>query len=228
MASRRPALPLLLPPSLGRNMIQRLVRVYNRNQRCRPCLTRSLTSIAGLCAGDLLAQTSTGDGIDTKRLARVGAFAFLLQAPVCFHFYRLLDKHVFPRDPVRMLAVATKVLIDQALFSPAYTAVYYGAMKTFEGRPCDTLPTLREKLWPTIKAGWLFWVPAHSVNFCMVAPQYRVLSVLGFSVAWTAILSTIAARSGAVLDDPLTNVRAVARASAAVESFLTEGCYCVN
>lgn len=73
-------------------MIQRLVRMYNRNQRCRPCLTRSLTSIAGLCAGDLLAQTSTGDGIDTKRLVRVGAFAFLLQAPVCFHFYRLLDK----------------------------------------------------------------------------------------------------------------------------------------
>jgi len=209
-------------------MAQSIFRAYNRNQRCRPGLTSSLTSLAGLCIGDLVAQTSAGQGIDAKRLARIGAFACLLHSPVCFHFYRLLDKHVFPGDPARLLAVATKVLIDQTLFSPAYLALYYGAMKTLEGRRCDTVATLREKLWPTIKTGWLFWIPAHSVNFCMVGPQHRLLTILGFSIAWTAVLSTIATCPHPKLDDSLTSVRAVARASAVVGGFAPEGCYSLS
>ena len=88
-----------------------------------------------------------------------------------------------PRVFSSPLSVASKLVVDQGLFSPALCAIYYVAMKTLEGTPCEAGAALRERLWPTVTAAWLFWVPAQCMNFRVVGPEHRFIAALGMNVS---------------------------------------------
>lgn len=175
----------------------------------------------GMVSGELLARAAQSkDEVDVAACARVAAYGFFLQGPCTYVFYGALDKIVMPRRSMSVLAVATKLLIDQAAFSPALVCLYYGAMRTLEGKPWDAKNTICKKFWPTMTAAYTFWVPVQFVNFRFVADEYRIPVLLVFSVAWNAILSTVASSHQPVSEQKLANVQVGHGAGSALENFI--------
>lgn len=117
--------------------------------------------------------------------------------------------------------MASKLLLDQGMFSPALCAAYYVAMKTMEGTPWEASAALRERLWPTVTAAWLFWVPAQCMNFRVVGPEHRVIVALGMNVVWNAVLSTIATANERTVIGPLANVEIAAVSGKSVEALMS-------
>ncbi|GMH40368.1 hypothetical protein BSKO_08272 [Bryopsis sp. KO-2023] len=166
--------------------------LYNRLLNSHPILSRSVTSCLGLMAGDLLAQAAARKPYSRERTLRFAAFGFVLHGPGLYAFYTNLDKFVFPNDRFSTKTVITKVVIDQCVWAPSFTCVFYAFMKAMERKSHETGKTIREKFWPTLTAGYSFWVPAHLVNYRLIPPAQRVLYVNAVNIIWNAILSTIA------------------------------------
>lgn len=197
MASKRPVALPLVPPHTRKAVVataslaRKLWAAYNHNLVVKPLVTRAASATVGLVAGDAIAQASSGERFDLARSLRVGLFAFCINGPLCYKFYTAVDRVVFPACPTSWRAVAAKTFIDQVVFSPPLLCVYLGLMKAMEGKPHESLSTIREKAWPCSSAGFAFWVPAHIVNFKLIPDAYRSLAVVSLAMAWTAILSTI-------------------------------------
>ena len=109
------------------------------------------------------------------------------------YYYGALDRGVVLAAPTAPLTVATKVAIDQLLFTPLCTLLFYAYKCASEGRPSHYTAELQEKLLPTLKAGWSLWPVAHVVNFAFVPTQHRILYANFVSVAGTFLLSRAAA-----------------------------------
>ena len=76
-----------------------------------------------------------------------------------------------------MGTVFSKMAIDQLVFTPVGTLVFYAAMKTLEGDAAGLPRALQDKFWPTLLAGYALWPAAHLVNFRFVSNKYRVLYI---------------------------------------------------
>jgi hypothetical protein len=53
---------------------------------------------------------------------------------------------VMPATPTAPLAVALKVLLDQALQTPLGYCLFFSSMKLLEGRPAEAAPAIRAKV----------------------------------------------------------------------------------
>jgi hypothetical protein len=60
--------------------------------------------------------------------------------------YEFLDATVVPSAPTSPLAVALKVLLDQGLQTPLGMALFFAALKVFEGRPGEAVPDVKAKV----------------------------------------------------------------------------------
>ena len=55
------------------------------------------------------------------RCLRLSLYGLLIDGPIGHQWYKLLDKHVFPRAPTSLRAVLTKTAADQLLWAPVMT-----------------------------------------------------------------------------------------------------------
>ena len=108
-------------------------------------------------------------------------------------YYGALDARVGLTAPTAPPTVATKVAIDQLIFSPICTLAFYAYKVTAEGRPTEYFKELEQKLWPTLKAGWSLWPAAHVINFALIPTHHRILYANVVSVAGTYLLSRASA-----------------------------------
>ena len=108
-------------------------------------------------------------------------------------YYGALDRKVGFAAPTSPPTVIKKVAIDQLIFSPLCTLLFYAYKCTSEGRAGQYVHELQEKLWPTLKAGWMLWPAAHVVNFALIPTHHRILYANVVSVAGTFLLSRAAA-----------------------------------
>ena len=108
-------------------------------------------------------------------------------------YYGALDRNVMAHAPTTPLGVASKVAIDQLLFSPLCTLVFYAYKCIAEARAHELGQELERKYLPTLQAGWKLWPAAHVINFALVPTQHRILYANVVSVAGTYILSRAAA-----------------------------------
>lgn len=108
-------------------------------------------------------------------------------------YYGALDRKVGIHAPTSPPTVIKKVAIDQLIFSPLCTLLFYAYKCTSEARPGEYSHELQQKLWPTLKAGWMLWPAAHVVNFALVPTHHRILYANVVSVAGTFLLSRAAA-----------------------------------
>ena len=81
-------------------------------------------------------------------------------------------RHALPKlakyeSPVsdRPAVVLAKMAIDQLIFTPVGTVIFYSAFKTMEGNAAGIPATLSDKFWPTLLAGYALWPVAHIINF---------------------------------------------------------------
>jgi hypothetical protein len=114
-------------------------------------------------------------------------------------WYTALDRNVYPDDPKSTKAVVTKTALDQLLWAPAFSCVFFFFIHALDGHPAAALEAIRTKLGPMLLANYALWPLAHLVNFRFVPPSQRILYINAVQILWSAYLSHLAARGMAPL-----------------------------
>lgn len=114
-------------------------------------------------------------------------------------WYTTLDRNVYPDDPKSNKAVITKTALDQLLWAPAFSCVFFFFIHALDGHPEAAVDAIRTKLGPMLLANYALWPAAHLVNFRFVPPAQRILYINAVQILWSAYLSHLAARGMGVL-----------------------------
>lgn len=175
------------------NVLTTLWAQYNKVLEEKPIRVKSITSFFGFMIGDICAQSISGGVYDPLRTARLTAFGVLMDGPVGHCWYTLLDKNVRPEDPKSAEAIVTKMALDQLIWAPVFSCVFFTFIRTLEGHPEAALSTIQNELVPTITANYALWPLAHIINFRFVPSQQRILYINFVQILWTCYLSNLAA-----------------------------------
>jgi len=100
---------------------------------------------------------------------------------------------VFPKDPTSTKAVVAKTALDQLLWAPAFSCVFFAFVNLFEGRPDLIAPAIAAKLLPMLAANYALWPLAHLINFKFVPSKQRILYINCVQILWSAYLSHLSA-----------------------------------
>ena len=206
--------------------LRRLAAGYDRLNTTRPVLTKSLTSSLMLGASDIVCQKlvpsshDASGGLDVQRAARMASWGLLVNGPIGHLWYLGLERMVRIQGA---LAIAAKVAIDQLVWTPPLTALFFTYEGCLQGETLDEAKgCAAEKLWPTLKANWVVrrprqsrasvmsiiavpipvsrawqvWPVVHLCTFSVVPLNYRVLWVNCANFVWSGFLSMQAHSSG--------------------------------
>lgn len=133
-----------------------LWRAYNVRLAEAPLLTKAFTSLVGFFLGDLIAQkflsNSPTGGLDRARLARMASFGFLIHGPVGHYWYGALDRAIVGTAPLK---VAMKVVVDQVLWAPVFTALFFSYLGLAEKKTKNEIVSkIRNDTWTGVTASW--------------------------------------------------------------------------
>ncbi|EEH52992.1 uncharacterized protein MICPUCDRAFT_7861, partial [Micromonas pusilla CCMP1545] len=139
-------------------------------------------------------------GHDFGRTTRQAAFNFLLYGPAQHFWYGALARW-FPMTAGASIATnltpfAIKVFLNQAVLGPVVVTTFFAWSAAFTGKLSEYPRQMRERCFPTLRRGWVFWVPAASINFAVVPVRFQVLYMSCCSIVWNYILSTAVAGGG--------------------------------
>jgi len=165
---------------------------YNELLADKPIMVKSATSFFGFMIGDICAQTIMGGAYDPFRTARLTAFGVLMDGPIGHCWYSTLDKNVMPEDPKSTKAIIMKTGLDQLVWAPFFSCVFFTFIRTLEGHPEAALSTIQSQLVPTIVANYALWPLAHLINFRFVPSEQRILYINFVQILWTSYLSNLA------------------------------------
>lgn len=92
------------------------------------------------------------------RTAKMATFGLALHGPIGHYWYGFLDRSIMTAAPTSAAAVAAKTAIDQILWAPIFTSVFFGSMKLMDGKANEIQDEVSNKLWPTMKVNWTVYV----------------------------------------------------------------------
>lgn len=125
-----------------------------------------------------------------QRTLHVGLTGFTFSGPISHAWYGLLEGIVGSLGLASFYSsLATKMLLDAAIFSPVAVAGYFVWRSVLDGS--DIRWKLEHKWIPAVQASWSFWPLANVFNFGLVPLPYRVLYNNCLSLAWNAYLSNV-------------------------------------
>lgn len=181
------------PGSSGKNNIfVSLWAMYNARLAVYPITTKAITSLIGFFLGDLVAQKFLGDegaAFNWARIARMSAFGFLIHGPAGHYFYSFLDRLIVGTSPLK---VASKVAIDQILWAPVFTALFFSFLGFAEGKSLDdVIEKIKRDTWIAVTTSWKFWPLAHTINFAFVPTSQRLLYINSLQIGYNVILSML-------------------------------------
>lgn len=192
----------------GKQLVERLLeraqhhlhstwKVYERAIDETPYRAKAFTSGVGLTVADMIAQAVEGSGYDVARTARMASFGLLWHGIASHIWYELLDNRV-PGQASSPGTVMAKMVLDQVIWAPFNTMVFYAYLAAATGSLAELPAVLQTKLIPTILAGYALWPLAHIINFRFVPQQHRLLYVNLVNLVWTVWLSGMANNSTTV------------------------------
>lgn len=150
------------------------VRWYNQQLEERPLVTKSLTSMLLVGAGDIVCQklVEGNETFDPSRWARAAFLGGVWVGPVLHLWYNQLARLI----PGSGIAVTLKRLIlDQSVFAPTAIPTYLFLIMALEGRASEAPAKLRRDYLDTMIANWKLWIPAQFINFkCARARRARL------------------------------------------------------
>lgn len=171
-------------------MAVRLSRAYEAILKEQPVPTKMATGGVLWGAGDAVAQ-QTSDSFDMPRLSRAMAYGTIIHAPFAHVHYEFLEYFVRRFGVPKAMQAGTKLVMEQFVYwSWVSNSMYHFSMAKMEG--CDVEASVQrvyDRLWPTMKAQWAFWIPVQFLNFKYVPVRHQLNVVLLTSVVWTAALS---------------------------------------
>ena len=163
---------------LGGMAPKRLWNVYMKHLNQSPISTKIFTSVAAATLGDCIAQYASRPRgteaasweYDWPRTFRFCLFNGGFMAPLGHYYYNRLDRVVMPHAPTTMKAVASKIGIDQLIFAPICTAIFYAFKCVTENRPREFPQELSVKWGPTVLAGYKLWPGKIDANYVSIVP----------------------------------------------------------
>jgi peroxisomal membrane protein 2 len=143
-------------------LIQQLWADYNVALEMHPLLIKSITAGIVMGAADATGQCverikkegfQSRIRLDWLRCARFTIFGTFILAPWTHYYFRWLDRKLPPTETAFSLNNCLKVIFDQFIQSPIFTAVIIGSLSAMEGNKWDKIrQTLQEDLKPTFFA----------------------------------------------------------------------------
>lgn len=178
------------PPSQTGGIFAQFAQRYNAALETQPVLTKMAMTAGIVGTGDVMTQMFIEkrrlSDLDWKRLARMSALGAFLIGPVLHHWYGYLYRIMPGSD---MSTVIKRVALDQFTFAPVFTATFFTAIFTLEGR-LDELPKhFEDNYIPALKVNWMMWIPAQVINFSFIPPQHAVLFANFVALFWNSYLS---------------------------------------
>eukprot|EP00191_Tetraselmis_sp_GSL018_P018094 CAMPEP_0177589916 /NCGR_PEP_ID=MMETSP0419_2-20121207/7092_1 /TAXON_ID=582737 /ORGANISM="Tetraselmis sp., Strain GSL018" /LENGTH=208 /DNA_ID=CAMNT_0019080369 /DNA_START=265 /DNA_END=891 /DNA_ORIENTATION=+ len=165
---------------------------YNTALDAKPLLVKALTSAVGYTLGAFVSQALLpATAFSLVELISFAAYGAVLDAPCGHTFYKHLDDKVMPDNPRSKLAVLIKLTIDQLIYTPVLTCLFFAWICCTTGQPQSIVESIQAKLLPTLLANWVVWPVAHYFNFRYVPLEQRILFNNSIMVLWTAILSAL-------------------------------------
>lgn len=200
-------------PSFGKAL-----HCYDKLLLQYPLATKMVSSglIGGL--GDLLIQRVEANdekhihnnmkkkrAIDLRRLFIFTAVSALYFAPFIHYWFAYLENLSFSRPRSKLYKSLVMISLDQLIgaillksgFFYAFTIMerltppYSSSDSSRKSVLSEANELVRTKLWPTLKANWLYWPLVNWVNFMCVPAPYRVLFSNTAALLWNMFLSNL-------------------------------------
>jgi hypothetical protein len=181
-----------------------------------PLPTKAVTAAVIIGAGDTSAQifeilrdkveatsNSNVKDFDFARAGRWALFGLVLQAPWNHYFYLILDSSLPPTvDPFTQTTLI-KVLVDQFIQAPIFTAIIFLYFALIEGKGLESgVSKIKKDLFQVLLKNWAVFLPATIFNLGFLPNELRVLFLNGVFFFWTIFLSlTVNQSSNNELDD---------------------------
>ena len=94
--------------------------------------------------------------------------------------------------PSKILSLATKVVVNQIVFTPVFNSYFFGMQSLLSG---DSFADAWERIKRTVPASFInslkLWPAVTAFNFTYVSPQYRALLAGVVAVGWQTYLSLL-------------------------------------
>lgn len=96
----------------------------------------------------------------------------------------------------RMLSLATKVTVNQIVFTPVFNSYFFGMQSLLSG---DTFLEAWERIKKTVPTSFInsckLWPAVTAFSFTYIQPQYRALFAGVIAVGWQSYLSWLNQRA---------------------------------
>ncbi|KEF61020.1 uncharacterized protein A1O9_02584 [Exophiala aquamarina CBS 119918] len=160
---------------------------FHRMQLKRPYTVQLCTTLTTYLCGDLLAQDIGGELYDPNRTLRMLTIGAIAAVPGYKWFLFLGRNFNFTS---KAASIATKVAVNQAVFTPVFNTYFFGmqAVLTGEG-PMGTLTRIRGTVPISIVNSLKLWPAVTAFSFWVIPAQYRFMFSGIFAVAWQCYLS---------------------------------------
>ena len=94
--------------------------------------------------------------------------------------------------PSKLLSLATKVVVNQIVFTPVFNSYFFGMQSLLSG---DSFADAWERIKRTVPTSFInsckLWPAVTAFNFTYVLPQYRALFAGIVAVGWQSYLSLL-------------------------------------
>ena len=89
--------------------------------------------------------------------------------------------------------VWTSVAVDKLILTWPYlaTMIFCASMWETRGNTMESLTEIKEKLWPSVKANWVFWPACMALIYGFVPRFFRSVADAAFGCIWSGILSYV-------------------------------------
>lgn len=171
---------------------------YETNLQARPVVTKMCTGGLLWSIGDAVAQIvppmagqAPPEPYDWARTGRAAIFGFCLHAPTSHVHFNFLE-YLTQKAGVQGLGIPVfKAFMEQFVYwSWISNSMYHAAMGAMQGMTGEQIyQRIKDVLWETQVAQWVFWIPVQLVNFRYTPVRHQLNVVLVTSIVWTALLS---------------------------------------
>uniref|UniRef100_A0A0A0KT72 Peroxisomal membrane protein n=2 Tax=Cucumis sativus TaxID=3659 RepID=A0A0A0KT72_CUCSA len=167
--------------------------------KCRPVLTKSITSAIIYTAADLSSQTislSSSESYDLIRTVRMAGYGMLVLGPSLHYWFNLMSK-LFPQKD--LFSTFKKMAMGQGLFGPFMTAIFFSLNAFLQGESgAEIIARLKRDLLPTMLNGVMYWPVCDFITFRFVPVHLQALVSNSFSYVWTVYMTYMASLEKAV------------------------------
>lgn len=106
--------------------------------------------------------------------------------------YRFIYLGTIFNYPSKLLSLATKVVVNQIVFTPVFNSYFFGMQSLLSG---DSFTDAWERIKRTVPSSFVnsckLWPAVTAFNFTYVLPQYRALFAGLVAVGWQSYLSLL-------------------------------------